>query len=77
MFLVYTSIKDPSDYCNAFESPTLQIPVNQNVNDVYDSNIYQNTHQSDINYPSASSSGENKGKAVYIDLNQSLLDEDE
>jgi len=77
IFLVYTTIRDPSDYCKGIESPALQIPVNRNVNDKYDSNIYQNTHKSDINYPSASSSGADKGKTLYFDLNQPPLDGDE
>jgi len=65
------------DYCNGNELPALEILVNQNANDMYDPDIYQKTHQSDINNPSASSSGAEKGKSLYFDLNEPPLNEDE
>jgi len=65
------------EYCHGHESPALPITVNENENTVYDPKVYQGVYQSDINNPSASSSGVDKGKAPYIDLNQSLSDEDE
>jgi len=72
-FIVYTSARGPLDYCNGVESPALQIPINQNVNFVYDPNFYE----SSMNYSIASSSGTNRSKAFLFDLNQLPSDEEE
>lgn len=77
MFLVYTSVRRPSEFCNGIESSAFPLPVNEKGNVLYHLIVPQEADdQSDRNDPLESSSDAGKGKTLDIDLNLPLPDED-
>jgi len=76
-FVVYTSARRPSEFCNGIESPALPLPVDENGNILYHLIVQRGPHyQFSLNDPPVSSSGVDKVTALSLDLNQSPPDED-
>jgi len=72
-FVVYTTARSPSEYCNKHESTAFPLPVDQNGNFVY--NLHMNVHEttqleSNPNDLFASAFGASKSM-LDIDLNYS------